>query len=132
MLRLAQERDKLAVIDDQVGAPTGAELIADVSAHAIRAIVAGTAQGGTYHLVAAGETSWHGYACRVIERRVPPAWPVKVAREAIAAVPSTEFVTAAQRRRTRVLDTGKLRRAFGLTLPPWQAGVDRLLAEIWT
>ena len=130
MLRLAQERDRLAVIDDQVGAPTGAELIADVSAHAIRAVVAGTAPGGTYHLVAAGETSWHGYACRVIEAARAAGVPVKVAREAIAAVPSSEFATAAQRPKNSRLDTGKLRRAFGLTLPPWQAGVDRLLAEI--
>ena len=91
MLRLAQERDRLAVIDDQVGAPTGAELIADVSAHAIRAVVAGAAPGGTYHLVAAGETSWHGYACRVIEAARAAGLPVKVAREAIAAVPSSEF-----------------------------------------
>ena len=130
MLRLAQERDRLSVIDDQVGAPTGAELIADVSAHAIRAVVAGTTPGGTYHLVAAGETSWHGYACRVIEAARAAGMPVKVAREAIAAVPSSEFATAAQRPKNSRLDTGKLRRAFGLTLPPWQAGVDRLLAEI--
>ena len=132
MLRLAQERDKLAVIDDQVGAPTGAELIADVSAHAIRAIVAGSAPGGTYHLVAAGETSWHGYACRVIEAARAAGVPVKVAREAIAAVPSSEFATAAERPKNSRLATGKLREAFGLTLPPWQTGVDRLLAEILT
>jgi len=132
MLRLAQERDRLAVIDDQVGAPTGAELIADVSAHAIRAVVAGTAPGGTYHLAAAGETSWHGYACRVVETARAAGVPVKVAREAIAAVPSSEFATAAQRPKNSRLDTGKLRKAFRLTLPPWQAGVDRLLAEILT
>jgi len=132
MLRLAQERDRLAVIDDQVGAPTGAELIADVSAHAIRAAVAGAAPGGTYHLVAAGETSWHGYACRVIEAARTAGRPVKVAREAIAAVASSEFATAAQRPKNSRLDTRKLRQAFALTLPPWQAGVDRLLAEILT
>ena len=130
MLRLAQERDRLAVIDDQIGAPTGAELIADVSAHAIRALVAGAAPGGTYHLAAAGETSWHGYACRVIETARSAGAPVKVTPEAIAAVASSEFKTAAQRPRNSRLDTGKLRRAFGLSLPPWQAGVDRLLAEI--
>ena len=130
MLRLAQERDKLAVIDDQVGAPTGAELIADVSAHAIRAIVAGSAPGGTYHLVAAGETSWHGYACRVIEAARAKGLPVKVARDAIAAVPSSAFPTPAARPKNSRLDTAKLRRTFGLVLPPWQAGVDRLLAEI--
>jgi len=132
MLRLAQERDRLAVIDDQVGAPTGAELIGDVSAHAIRAVIAGSAPGGTYHLAAAGETSWHGYACRVVEAARAAGVPVKVAREAIAAVPSSEFATAAERPKNSRLDTDKLRKTFGLVLPPWQAGVDRLLAEILT
>jgi len=132
MLRLAEERDRLAVIDDQIGAPTGADLLADVTAHAIRAVVRDATLGGTYHLVAAGETSWHGYACRVIEAARAAGAPVKVSRDAIAAVPSGEFKTAAERPRNSRLDTTKLRRALGLTLPPWQAGVDRLLAEILT
>jgi dTDP-4-dehydrorhamnose reductase len=132
MLRLAQERDRLSVIDDQIGAPSGAELIADVSAHAIRAVAAGTAPGGTYHLAAAGETSWHGYACRVIEAARAAGRPVKVAPEAIVAVASREFASAAERPKNSRLDSGKLRRAFGLELPPWPAGVDRLLAEILT
>ena len=132
MLRLAAERDRLAVIDDQVGAPTGADLIADVSAHAIRAVAAGAAPGGTYHLVAAGETSWHGYACRVIEAARAAGSPVKVARDAIAAVPTSAFPTAAERPKNSRLDTARLRRTFGLTLPPWQTGVDRLLADLLT
>ena len=132
MLRLAAERDALRVVDDQVGAPTGAELIADVSAHAIRAVVAGTAPGGTYHLVASGETSWHGYACRVIEAARAAGKPVQVAREAIGAVPSSAFPTPAERPKNSRLDTRRLQSAFGLALPPWQAGVDRLLADILT
>jgi len=132
MLRLAAERDRLAVIDDQVGAPTGADLIADVSAHAIRAVVAGAAPGGVYHLVAAGETSWHGYACRVIEAARAAGKPVKVARESIVAVPSREFPTAAERPKNSRLDTAKLRETFRLVLPPWQTGVDRLLADLLT
>ena len=131
MLRLAAERDRLAVIDDQIGAPTGAELLADVTAHAIRAVVRDAAPGGTYHLVAGGETSWHGYACRVIEA-ARAAGAVKVAADAIVAVPSSEFATAAQRPRNSRLDTTLLRRTFGLELPPWQVGVDRMLAEILT
>jgi dTDP-4-dehydrorhamnose reductase len=130
MLRLAQERDKLAVIDDQIGAPSGAELIADVTAHAVRAAVAGGAPSGIYHLAAGGETSWHGYACRVIDAARAKGLPVKVAREAIAAVPSSEFPTPATRPMNSRLDTSKLRRTLGLVLPPWQVGVDRLLAEI--
>ena len=62
MLRLARERDRLTVIDDQVGAPTGADLIADVTAHALRAVQGRPELSGLYHLVAGGETSWHGYA----------------------------------------------------------------------
>jgi dTDP-4-dehydrorhamnose reductase len=70
MLRLAQERERLTVIDDQHGAPTGADLIADVTAHAIRQAMANPtpALAGIYHLVASGETSWHGYASHVIEQ----------------------------------------------------------------
>ena len=132
MLRLAGERDRLAVIDDQIGAPTGAELLADVTAHAIRAVVRDAAPGGTYHLVAGGETSWHGYACRVIEAARAAGAAVKVAADAIVAVPSSEFATAARRPRNSRLDTRLLRRTFGLELPPWQAGVDRMLAEILT
>jgi dTDP-4-dehydrorhamnose reductase len=132
MLRLAADRDRLAVIDDQIGAPTGAELLADVTAHAIRAVVREAAPGGTYHLVAGGETSWHGYACRVIEAARAAGAAIKVRPEAIAAVPSSEFPTAAKRPRNSRLDTTRLRRTFGLELPPWQAGVDRMLAEILT
>ena len=67
MLRLAAERDALNVIDDQIGAPTGADLLADVSAHALRLLQRQPDLGGTYHCVAGGQTSWHGYACHVIE-----------------------------------------------------------------
>jgi len=132
MLRLAGERDRLAVIDDQIGAPTGAELLADVTAHAIRAVVRDAAPGGTYHLAAGGETSWHGYACRVIEAARAAGAAVKVSPRAIVAVPSSEFATAARRPHNSRLDTTRLRRTFGLELPPWQAGVDRMLAEILT
>jgi dTDP-4-dehydrorhamnose reductase len=132
MLRLARDRDRLAVIDDQIGAPTGADLIADVTAHAIRSVVRDAAPGGTYHLVAQGETSWHGYACRVIEAARAAGAAVKVAADRVAAVPSSEFATAAQRPKNSRLDTNKLRRTFELELPPWQAGVDRMLAELLT
>ena len=132
MLRLASERDRLSVIDDQIGAPTGAELLADVTAHAIRAASRDASLAGTYHLVAGGETSWHGYATRVIEAARAAGAPVKVAADAIAAVPSSQFATAAQRPKNSRLDTTLLRRTFGLDLPPWQVGVDRMLAEILT
>ena len=130
MLRLAQERDRLTVIDDQHGAPTGAELIADVTAHAVRTALSKPGLSGLYHLVADGETTWHGYANHVIAqaraRRPDLAWKVTE----IAAVPTSAFPTPARRPLNSRLDTHKLQQAFGLTLPHWQQGVDRLLAEI--
>ena len=132
MLRLAQERERLTVIDDQFGAPTGADLIADVSAHAIRQVTASdtdATRSGIYHLVAAGQTSWHGYAQHVIEtaRRLAPEknWQV----QDIAPVPSSAFVTPARRPHNSRLDTHKLQTTWGLQLPDWQRGVDRMLAE---
>ena len=130
MLRLAAERERLTVIDDQHGAPTGADLIADVTAHAIRQALQQPALSGIYHLVASGETSWHGYASHVITqaRCVRPDLALRV--NEIAPVPTSSFPTPAQRPRNSRLHTGKLQHAFGLVLPPWQAGVNRLLTEI--
>jgi dTDP-4-dehydrorhamnose reductase len=130
MLRLAAERDSLSVIDDQRGAPTGAELIADVTAHAARRTFAEPALAGTYHLVAAGETSWFGYARHVIEWARAQGAPVKVAADAIRPVLTSAYPTAARRPLNSRLDTRKLRDTFGLTLPPWQRGVERMLAEV--
>lgn len=129
MLRLAAERDRLTIIDDQFGAPTGAELLADVTAHALRTLAARPELAGTYHAVAAGETHWHGYATHVIEWARARGHAVKVAPDAILPVPTSAFPTPARRPLNSRLDTRKLREAFGLTLPPWQQGVERMLAE---
>ncbi|MEE1653417.1 dTDP-4-dehydrorhamnose reductase [Brachymonas sp. J145] len=131
MLRLAQERDALSVINDQWGAPTGAELIADVTAHAVRQYLAGdTACTGTYHLAASGETSWHGYAQHVLAQAQGQGVALRVASEAVAAIPSSAYPVPAQRPANSRLDTTRLQQALGLTLPPWQQGVDRMLQEI--
>jgi dTDP-4-dehydrorhamnose reductase len=141
MLKLAQERERLTVIDDQWGAPTGAELIAGVTAAAIQTVFEKANQGagqaadpkalaGIYHLVAAGETNWHAYASHVIRQAklLRPDLPWAV--QEIAPVPSSAFVTAAQRPHNSRLNTCKLQAAFGLNLPDWQQGVDSLLTEI--
>jgi dTDP-4-dehydrorhamnose reductase len=132
MLRLAAERERLTVINDQHGAPTGADLIADVTAHAIRQVMANSAPtlAGIYHLVASGETTWHGYASHVISqaRNIQPELGMKVSD--IAPVPTSAFPTPAQRPLNSRLSTHKLQQAFGLVLPPWQQGVNRMLAEI--
>lgn len=129
MLRLAKERDKLTVIDDQYGAPTGAELIADVTAHAIRQTVTKPELAGLYHLVAGGETTWHGYARFVIEQARQSGIPVKVEQADIAPVPTTAFPTPAKRPHNSRLNTSKLHTAFDLNLPSWEQGVTRMLAE---
>ena len=131
ILRLAQERDALNVINDQWGAPTGAELIADVTAHAVRQYLAGDADcTGTYHLAASGETSWHGYAQHVLALAQRQGVALRVAPEAVAAIPSSAYPVPAQRPANSRLDTTRLQQAFGLTLPAWQQGVDRMLQEI--
>ncbi len=130
MLRLAQERERLTVIDDQHGAPTGADLIADVTAHAIRSAQHKPELAGLYHLVAGGETTWHGYASHAIaharELRPDLGWKVND----IAPVATSAFPTPAKRPQNSRLNTQKLQQTFGLNLPHWQLGVDRLLAEI--
>jgi dTDP-4-dehydrorhamnose reductase len=130
MLRLATERDQVKVVADQIGAPTGAELLADVTAHAIRSVRQQPDLAGLYHLVAAGETSWHGYARHLIERARQAGQAIRVAPEAIAAVPSSAYPVPAPRPLNSRLDTRKLQAAFDLRLPAWQDGVDRMLAEV--
>ncbi len=130
MLRLAAERDRLTVVDDQHGAPTGAELLADLTAHAVRTALQEPALAGTYHAAAAGETTWHGYARHVIDHARRAGRPLKATPEAIEPVPGSAFPTPARRPANSRLDTSKLRAAFGVALPPWQQGVDRMLAEV--
>jgi dTDP-4-dehydrorhamnose reductase len=131
MLRLAQELDSLNVINDQVGAPTGAELLADVTAHAIRAAAQRPDVSGLYHMVAGGETSWHGYASFVIEYARLAGIGIKVEPESIHPVPSSAFPLPAPRPKNSRLDTRKLQNTFGLALPHWQSGVIRMLTEIF-
>ncbi|WP_411562734.1 dTDP-4-dehydrorhamnose reductase [Pseudomonas shirazensis] len=130
MLRLASERDSLSVIDDQFGAPTSAELIADVTAHAIPAARRNPALEGLYHLAASGETSWHGYARFVLECATQAGLPLKVLPQAITALPTASYPTPARRPANSRLDTRKLEQAFDLKLPAWQLGVARMLTEL--
>jgi dTDP-4-dehydrorhamnose reductase len=130
MLKLARERDSLSVIDDQIGAPTGADLLADVSAHAIRAARQRPELSGLYHLVASGETTWHGYASFVLDFARSKGIQLKVAPDAIKAVPTSAFPTPARRPHNSRMDTKKLQHAFDLYLPQWQTGVARMLSEV--
>jgi dTDP-4-dehydrorhamnose reductase len=127
MLRLAGEREQLRVIADQIGAPTGADLIADVTAHALRALAQRPELAGLYHLAAEGQTSWHGYAEHVIAWARRHGQDLKV--QTVEAIPTSAYPTPAQRPLNSRLDTTQLREAFGLHLPPWQSGVERMLIE---
>ena len=130
MLRLAQERDRLTVIDDQWGAPTGADLLADVTAHALRHLQQRPQDAGLYHCVAAGETNWNEYAKFVIAQAQLAQPAIKMKANEIAPVPTSAFSTPAVRPHNSRLNTGKLQATFGLQMPHWQAGVVRMLAEI--
>jgi len=130
MLRLAAEREQLKVIADQVGAPTGADLLADLSVHMLRAARVNPAFVGTYHAVAAGAASWHEYARFVIEFARARGANIKAAPEQILAIPTSDYPTPAKRPLNSRLSTAKLQQRFGLVLPPWQQGVQRMLEEI--
>jgi dTDP-4-dehydrorhamnose reductase len=125
MLRLGQERDRLTIVNDQHGAPAGAELIADVTAHALHAALRNDRLAGIYHLVPRGETTWFEYAQFALGLARSWGLPVKAALEGI---PSSAYPTAAKRPHNSRLDPGKLEAAFGLRLPDWQQGVTRVLA----
>jgi dTDP-4-dehydrorhamnose reductase len=130
MLKLAAEREELKVIADQVGAPTGADLLADVTAQLLPRLFDHVALSGTYHCVAGGETNWHGYATHVIEWARARGHAVKVAADRIHAIPTSAYPTPATRPLNSRLVTTKLQRTFGLVLPPWQRGVERMLSEV--
>ncbi len=130
MLRLARERDQLKVIADQIGAPTGADLLADVTAHALRTAQQRPEVSGLYHLVASGETSWHGYARHVIGWAQAHGHDLQAGPEAVAPIPTSAYPTPAQRPLNSRLSTARLQDTFGLRLPHWQPGVERMLAEV--
>jgi dTDP-4-dehydrorhamnose reductase len=129
MLRLAAEREELRVVNDQFGAPTGAELIADVTAQILHP---GPADGlaGTYHLVASGVTTWHGYARLVLEHAAARGLALKADASKVIAVSSAAFPSAARRPHNSRLSTARLSSCFGIALPPWQTGVQRVIDEV--
>ena len=135
MLRLMQERDTLNVVADQIGAPTSAALLADVTAHVVRDTWQKRQHHepvdyGTYHLVAGGATSWHGYAQYVGQLAQVAGLSLKVAPDAIGAIPSSAYPTPAKRPFNSRLNTEKLQNTFGLRLPNWQEGVRQVFTLI--
>lgn len=130
MIRLAREHDHLTVIDDQIGAPTGADLLADVTIHSIRTALRQPQVSGLYHLAAKGEISWYGYARFILDIVRQAGIKLKVAPESVLPVTTDAVSQPARRPGNSRLDTRKIESTFDLTLPLWQTGVARMLTEI--
>lgn len=130
MLRFAKEREEMSVINDQYGAPTGAELLADCTAHAIRVAFKQPEVAGLYHLVAGGTTTWYDYAALVFDEARKAG--IELAINKLNAVPTSAYPTPARRPNNSRLNTDKFQEKFDLVLPEWEIGVRRMLAELFT
>ncbi|MBU9845721.1 dTDP-4-dehydrorhamnose reductase [Rahnella ecdela] len=130
MLRLAKDREELSIINDQFGAPTGAELLADCTAHAITTAMRKPEVAGLYHLVASGITTWFDYANVVFTEAQSAGY--ELALKQTHPVATSAYPTPARRPNNSRLDNRKFQQTFGLTLPCWDVGVKRMLAELFT
>jgi len=133
MLRLAAERDALRVVADQIGAPTSTELLADVTVKLLEAMSAAAdndARWGVYHVAAAGEVSWHGYAQHVIAGAWQRGAQLKASSETVSPITTAEYPVPAPRPLNSRLNTHKLQTTFGFALPAWQVGVDAILDQL--
>jgi dTDP-4-dehydrorhamnose reductase len=134
ILRLARERDELKIVADQIGAPTSAELIADVTALCVGYVRYCPERfadiGGIYNLVAAGETSWHNYARFVVENAVRLGLLLKLSPDSIRPIATSEYPLPARRPLNSRLATDKLSRVFGIELPHWHIHLERVIEEL--
>jgi dTDP-4-dehydrorhamnose reductase len=130
MLRLAKDREELSIINDQFGAPTGAELLADCTAHAITTAMRKPEVAGLYHLVASGITTWFDYANMVFTEAQNAGY--ELALKQTHPVVTSSYPTPARRPNNSRLDNRKFQQTFGLTLPRWDVGVKRMLDELFT
>lgn len=130
MLRLAKDREELSIINDQFGAPTGAELLADCTAHAITTAMRKPEVAGLYHLVASGITTWFDFANVVFTEAQSAGY--ELALKQTHPVATSAYPTPARRPNNSRLDNSKFQQTFDLTLPRWDVGVKRMLAELFT
>lgn len=130
VLRLAKERDSLNIVSDQFGAPTCAELIADVTAHAIIGFRRNQLAGGVYHLTSGGETTWHGLACYAVQRAYENGMQLKLKPENIQPIPTEVYPLPAKRPKNSRLNTSALSNALELQFPDWRLYVDRVIKEL--
>jgi len=129
MLRLGQEKDKLSVVSDQVGSPTSAKMIADITAEIVKQIFNsnGCQKYGTYHLATEGETSWHGYARMIISEANKLGFKTKISPHDIHAIRTEDFLLPALRPENSRFDTTKIKDTFRLKLPSWTDEVLKVL-----
>jgi len=130
ILRLAKERDALNIVADQIGAPTSAELIADVTALALAAYQADILPEGMYHLTASGETSWHGFARYVVDRAIAKGATLKLDATKIHAITTEEYPLPAKRPKNSRLDNSRLTDRLGFQMPDWRVHVDRAVDQL--
>ena len=133
MIRLASEKDELKVVNDQIGVPTSAELIADITAQCLCKIKQDLTENlsGVYNLVPEGEVSWFDFAQYVVTQAQKYAIAFKVPPEKIQAVPTTDYPTPAKRPMSSRLDTSKIINVFGVYIPRWTIHVDRVIEELY-
>ncbi|MBR0774561.1 dTDP-4-dehydrorhamnose reductase [Bradyrhizobium diazoefficiens] len=134
ILRLASERDELRIVNDQFGAPTSAEIIAEITACVIDRYLARdhkdtSDQCGVFNVAPEGRISWHGFALELIREAERQQQELRIREDRIIPIASNEYPAAAARPRNSSLDTRKLRRTFELDLPPWQANVKTFVAN---
>lgn len=130
ILRLASDRSELKIVADQFGAPTGAALLADVSAQvAVRFLSEGADSFpfGLYHLVASGETSWHELARHVVAKATTADWKLQATPDRILPITTSQYPTPAVRPANSLLNSSKFVEAFGIQLPDWHIGVDHVI-----
>ncbi|AQS51410.1 dTDP-4-dehydrorhamnose reductase [Paenalcaligenes hominis] len=130
MMRLAQQRDQLTVVDDQFGTPTSAEMLADLTALSIWAHQRSQLESGLYHLTAKDQSSWHGFAQFIVEQMVAQGIPVRVKPEQVLAIPSAQYPTPAKRPAFSYLDSSKIERALAIELPAWPLHAKRAVAQL--
>jgi dTDP-4-dehydrorhamnose reductase len=130
ILRLAKEKNGLNIVADQFGAPTSAELIADVTALAIAGYGSGRIGNGIYHLTASGETNWHRFACHIIDRARTNGLPLQLDVSQIRAIPTEDYPVPAPRPKNSRLDTSLLSSRLGLRLPDWTVHANRTIDQL--
>ena len=130
ILRLAAERDELSIVSDQIGSPTPANLIADITANTLLLLANGIGEEGVYHLAPAGQTSWHGLALEIVRQAKALNIPLKLQTDNIKPTSTASYPTPAKRPANSLMNTDKLHRTFHLHLPNWQEPLQHLLKEI--